>query len=72
MVLLLNRELPKKAKKDDEPQQIVDMIPTDLIVAKQRNGPTGVVKLELVTKFAKFTTVAKGKYAVGGRSAEEV
>jgi len=60
LVLFLNREPPKKSKKDDdEPQQIVDMIPTDLIVAKQRNGPTGVVKLELVTKFAKFTPLAK-------------
>jgi len=57
LVLFLNREPPKKAKKDDEPQQIVDLIPTDLIVAKQRNGPTGVVKLELVTKYAKFTPV---------------
>ena len=61
LVLFLNREPPKKAKKDDEPQQIVDTIPTDLIVAKQRNGPTGVVKLELVTKFAKFTPLARDK-----------
>jgi replicative DNA helicase len=70
LVLLLNRELPKKSKKDDEPQQIVDTIPTDLIVAKQRNGPTGVVKLELVTKFAKFTPVAREKHTDGGRPAE--
>jgi replicative DNA helicase len=70
LVLFLNRELPKKAKKDDEPQQIIDMIPTDLIVAKQRNGPTGVVKLELVTKFAKFTPVAREKHTDGGRQAE--
>ena len=73
LVLFLNREPLKRNKKDkeDEPQQIMDMIPTDLIVAKQRNGPTGVVKLELVTKFAKFTPVAKEKYADRGRSAEE-
>ena len=73
LVLFLNREPLKRNKKDkeDEPQQIMDMIPTDLIVAKQRNGPTGVVKLELVTKFAKFTPVAKEKYADRSRSAEE-
>ena len=73
LVLFLNREPPKRNRKDkeDEPQQIMDMIPTDLIVAKQRNGPTGVVKLELVTKFAKFTPLAKEKRADGGRPAEE-
>jgi replicative DNA helicase len=73
LVLFLNREPPKRNRKDkeDEPQQIMDMIPTDLIVAKQRNGPTGVVKLELVTKFAKFTPIAKEKRADGGRPAEE-
>jgi len=56
LVLFLNREPAKKGKndKDDEKPVSVDIIPTDLIIAKQRNGPTGVVKLELVTKFAKF------------------
>ena len=57
LVLFLNREPPKKSNKDKEEKTPppVDVIPTDLIVAKQRNGPTGVVKLDLVTKFAKFT-----------------
>jgi len=57
LVLFLNREPPKKSNKDKEEKAPppVDVIPTDLIVAKQRNGPTGVVKLDLVTKFAKFT-----------------
>jgi len=61
LVLLLNREQLKKDRKDkeDEPQQPVDVIPTDLIVAKQRNGPTGAVKLELITKYAKFTSIVK-------------
>jgi replicative DNA helicase len=70
LVLLLNREPPKKTKKDDEPQQNFDLIPTDLIVAKQRNGPTGVIKLELVTKFAKFTPVEKERYTDRKNSAE--
>jgi len=60
LVLFLNREQPKKKKdKEEEVQQPSDVIPTDLIVAKQRNGPTGVIKLELVAKFAKFAPVAK-------------
>ena len=61
LVLFLNREQQKKKKneKDEEVQTPSDVIPTDLIVAKQRNGPTGVVKLELVAKFAKFAPIAK-------------
>ena len=60
LVLFLNRELPKKNKKDEGDSQMpVDIIPTDLIIAKQRNGPIGAVKLELVAKYAKFTPVAK-------------
>jgi replicative DNA helicase len=61
LVLFLNKEPPKKKKndKEDEKQGPVDLIPTDLIVAKQRNGPIGVVKLELVTKYAKFAPLSK-------------
>jgi replicative DNA helicase len=72
LVLFLNREAPKKTRKEkaDEPQQIIDLIPTDLIVAKQRNGATGIVKLELVTKFAKFTPVEKERYTERKDSAE--
>jgi len=56
LVLFLNREQPKKTKKDKEEEKPVsfDRIPTDLIIAKQRNGPTGVVKLEMNAKYAKF------------------
>ena len=60
LVLFLNREPPKKNKKDEGDSQMpVDIIPTDLIIAKQRNGPIGAVKLELVTKYAKFAPMAK-------------
>ena len=56
LVLFLNREQPKKSKKDQEEEKPVsfDRIPTDLIIAKQRNGPTGVVKLEMNAKYARF------------------
>ena len=61
LVLFLNREQPKKNKKeaDNQPQVSSDLIPTDLIIAKQRNGPVGVVKLVLESRFAKFTTISK-------------
>jgi len=61
LVLFLNREYPKKSKRDkeDENQQPTDIIPTDLIVAKQRNGPTGVVKLALESKYAKFASITR-------------
>jgi replicative DNA helicase len=56
LVLFLNREQSKKNKKDKEDEKPVsfDSIPTDLIIAKQRNGPIGVVKLEMIAKYAKF------------------
>ena len=56
LVLFLNREQPKKSKNDKEEEKPVsfDRIPTDLIIAKQRNGPTGVVKLEMNAKYARF------------------
>jgi replicative DNA helicase len=61
LVLFLNREQPKRNKKDKDEEKPVsfDNIPTDLIVAKQRNGPTGVVKLEMIAKYAKFAPLAK-------------
>jgi replicative DNA helicase len=64
LVLFLHREQAKKKKndKDDDDVPSLDVIPTDLIVAKQRNGPIGGVKLELVSKFAKFTPAAKGRF----------
>jgi replicative DNA helicase len=53
LVLFLHREAAKK-KKDEEDHPPADMIPTDLIIAKQRNGPVGTVKLELQSRFARF------------------
>jgi len=63
LVMFLNRPQPKKGKNDkteDKPGP-VENIPTDLIVAKQRNGPTGVVKLELIAKYAKFAPLSNSE-----------
>ena len=56
LVLFLDREQPKKNKKEKEEgnQPPPDKIPTNLIIAKQRNGPIGVVNLEMEAKYAKF------------------
>jgi len=61
LVLFLNRPQPKKNKNDKEEEKPVplDMIPTDLIIAKQRNGPIGEVKLQLAAKYAKFAPLTK-------------
>jgi len=62
LVLFLNRPQPPKKKYEEEkPVSALndDIVPTDLIIAKQRNGPTGEVKLQLVKKYAKFAPLAK-------------
>ena len=60
LVLFLNRDQQKKKKGAEEEDPLpVDIHPTDLIVAKQRNGPTGVVKLALESKVAKFVPFSK-------------
>ncbi|MDR3019839.1 MAG: replicative DNA helicase [Treponema sp.] len=60
LVLFLHRGAGKgKGKNKDDPPAPTDGIPTDLIVAKQRNGPTGVVNLELKTKYGKFDALSR-------------
>jgi replicative DNA helicase len=60
LVLFLHREQNKKKKNQEEEEKPPDdIIPTSLIVAKQRNGPVGTIKLALHTKFARFMPLAK-------------
>ncbi|MDR1319350.1 MAG: replicative DNA helicase [Treponema sp.] len=61
LVLFLHKKQNKKNKKKDEEEEPVhsDTIPTDLIIAKQRNGPVGTIEMALQTKFAKFTPLFK-------------
>ncbi|MDR0583487.1 MAG: replicative DNA helicase [Treponema sp.] len=61
LVLFLHREAKKKRDKEKEEEEQIpsDVIPTDLIVAKQRNGPVGNVKLELQSKFARFFPLSR-------------
>jgi replicative DNA helicase len=62
LVLFLHRDLAKKKKEPEEQEKTpLDIIPTDLIIAKQRNGPVGSIKLELKSKFARFGQIAKAQ-----------
>jgi replicative DNA helicase len=53
LVIFLHRDR-KVEKKDDETDIEPGTIPTELIIAKQRNGPVGVVNIVFHSKFAKF------------------
>jgi replicative DNA helicase len=61
LVLFLHREQEKKNKKNQEEAEKppADAVPTNLIIAKQRNGPVGTIKLSLLAKYAKFTLQSK-------------
>ena len=60
LVLFLHREVKKNRKNQDEEEKAPsDIIPTDLIIAKQRNGPVGTIKLALHAKYARFFPVSK-------------
>jgi len=50
LVLLLSRQ--KDA--DDEKERGLSVLPRDLIVAKQRNGPVGIVPLVFNKRFTRF------------------
>ena len=56
LVMFLHRE--REQKKNDE-QASTETILTDLIVAKQRNGPVGTVKIVFHPRFAKFTSLSR-------------
>jgi replicative DNA helicase len=58
VVMFLHRDRVSD-KKPNEPAPQVEGIPTDLIIAKQRNGPVGTVKLALMPRFAKFAPVTR-------------
>jgi replicative DNA helicase len=60
LVLFLHKR-PQKAKKEGEEEEkgFQEGYPTELIIAKQRNGPVGVIELVLRSKFALFTPLEK-------------
>jgi replicative DNA helicase len=61
LVMFLHRKPPAKDKKGGEEEQAANIegIPTELIIAKQRNGPVGVIDLMLQAKYTRFVPVEK-------------
>jgi replicative DNA helicase len=59
LVMFLHKKPPSKTKQDGDDVQIVpgDGIPTELIIAKQRNGPVGMIDLILQAKYTRFVPV---------------
>ncbi|MDR2718722.1 MAG: replicative DNA helicase [Treponema sp.] len=60
LVLFLHKQ-PQKAKKDGEEEDkgFQEGYPTQLIIAKQRNGPVGMIELVMRSKFALFTPLER-------------
>ncbi|GAB6091362.1 replicative DNA helicase [Spirochaeta dissipatitropha] len=58
VVMFLHRERDETREGDDGDQ----VIPTELIIAKQRNGPVGTVQIAFKPKYAKFEEWAYGDY----------
>jgi replicative DNA helicase len=63
LVMFLHRKPPEKAKKEGEEEQMpaLDGIPVELIIAKQRNGPVGMIDLVMQSKFTRFVPMEKPK-----------
>src|SRR5207302_10265233 len=66
LVALLYKADPADPKKpaggddDDEPEQ--EAVPVNLLIAKQRNGPTGDVHLTFLKSYTRFESAAKASH----------
>ena len=60
LVIFLHKKQAKKPKKDnteDDQKSFSENYTTEMIIAKQRNGPIGVIDIELLPKYLKFVPV---------------
>lgn len=53
---------PKLKEEDEEVADYKDAVPMNLLIAKQRNGPTGEVALTFLKSFTRFENAAKVTY----------
>ena len=56
LVLFLHRE--RIVDRDDDPHENSSVVKTELIVAKQRNGPTGTVHVAFIPQFTRFENLS--------------
>ncbi|GHV17686.1 replicative DNA helicase [Spirochaetia bacterium] len=64
LVMFLHRKEEKEGDPKNgeaDPASIPGVLPTDLIIAKQRNGPTGIVKILFHKKFTKYVSVSRDR-----------
>ena len=59
LVMFLYREEYYKGELDEEKQEDVDISKTELIVAKNRHGPTGSIEMTFDKEFTRFRTIDK-------------
>ncbi len=57
VVIFLHRERGNEFDEEQVPQNIV----TDLILAKQRNGPVGTIQIAFIPKYTKFESLARDR-----------
>jgi len=50
---------PNAGEEDDAPPEEMDGVPVNLLIAKQRNGPTGDVNLTFLKSYTRFESAAK-------------
>jgi replicative DNA helicase len=63
LVMFLHRERKPDKKSSDAPgspeHSETEGMPTELIIAKQRNGPIGTITVEFLPKYTKFESLAR-------------
>ena len=59
LVLLLYKDLKGKGEDEGEDSAAQDVVPVKLMIAKQRNGPTGDVNLTFLKSITRFESAAK-------------
>ncbi|MDY7233287.1 replicative DNA helicase [Hyalangium rubrum] len=61
VVMFIHREEPEEGEGGGE-QRASSVIPVELIIAKQRNGPVGSVPLVFLSEFTRFESRARGDF----------
>src|SRR5688572_10027386 len=64
VVMFIHRE--DQGEEDGSPQPVRSVIPVELIVAKQRNGPVGSVDLMFLSEYTRFESRARDWQGGGG------